>query len=441
MTPSALTLSTPAWGQEYIRTFCEIVVPNLLAAGNLPALAARLPCTHHIYTDDLDNPLFASEPLQQLRAIADVHLHSIHDLKVDNKYHTMTAAYNDAITRAAEIGSALIFLNADMIYAAGSFARLTELINQGRRCVEIEGFRVNKKPVERSLRKHPSMCIPAAGLVQLAIDNVHPISLCHFWEPENDDGFIPFHTYWRADHGLVARASHLYPLYLYPRAWDRLTEAVTIDWGLSDLAGLAPDETHMVTDSEEIFAVELSDADYRIDPSMPYGGTIREMRAFVAKHCAPTHRERLGRIIRFRARPDEDAGWHRAEIKSMLWYEAVCENSRTSAVALWLLSARTKLSRRGLRMWFGRHSAKVEAFIARRTAWPRWAIKVVIDKYGKDGLRGVLRGIPRQLRRMALPDHSTRYWAAKVIRDKYRSDGLHGVLRGVPRQVGRMFRA
>jgi hypothetical protein len=330
----------------------------------------------------------------------------------------MTAAYNDAINKAAAIKSDIVFLNADMIYSAGTFRRLVDLIDQGKRCVEIEGFRVNKLPVERALRQS-SWAPDSATLVKLALNNIHLISLCHFWEPETDFGFLPFHTYWRADRGLLARASHLYPLYLYPRDWDALQAAKTIDWDLSDKAGLRPDEMHVVRDSEEIFSVELSDQSYAIDPSFPNGASIQKMREFVDKHCTPEHRARLSFPILFRADPTNNEGWRLARIKSTLWYKAVCEKSNVHAAALMALSLPSllrpmsiKLTFRGLKAWTQSELADV-----------LWFLRVVADKYRSRGIYGVLHGFVRQT--------VIRIWALRMIAEKHRRDGLGGVFKGI----------
>ena len=347
--PPSVLLCTPVWGTKFVRVFCDLVLPTLLAPGNLPVFAGRMECVFLIYTShDSEALLRASSSFQKLASLLEVRLHFIEDLTGADKYGTLTACYNDAIRIGAEHRQGLVFLNADMVYSRGTFASIMKRIDQGKRCIEVDGFRTKKQGMEADLRREAGdiIDIPPSELVGLALKHIHSISQSHLWEAEADGGFIPFHTYWRAGkYGLVGKISHLYPLYLYPREWDDLNSAKTIDWDLIDRAGLRSEDIHLVLDSEELFVAELSDEDYHIPPTYPSGGTVGGMREFIAAHCAPHHRDCLKYSSRLQVKSGGRFSWWWAELKAFTWYKAVCEQSKASSIALWFFGLLIKMRR------------------------------------------------------------------------------------------------
>jgi hypothetical protein len=347
--PPSVLLCTPVWGAEYVRVFCDLVLPTLLAPGNLPVFAGRMQCIFLIYTShDSESLLRSSSTFQKLTSLLEVRLHFVEDLEAEaaGTYGMLTACYNDAIRIGAEHRQALIFLNADMIYSSGTFASIVKRIDEGKRCIEIDGFRTKKQGMEADLLRKAGdiIDIPSGELVGLALKHIHSISQSHFWETEADIGFIPFHTYWRAGkYGLVGKISHLYPLYLYPRRWDDLSSAKTIDWDLIDRAGLRAEDIHLVLDSEELFAAELSDENYSIAPRYPKGGTVEGMREFIGANCAPHHRDCLKYSSRLRVRAGNSFSWWWTELKAWIWYKAVCDQSSFCTALVWLLGWPSKV--------------------------------------------------------------------------------------------------
>ncbi|WP_316207636.1 MULTISPECIES: hypothetical protein [unclassified Bradyrhizobium] len=432
--PPHITLVTPVWGAEYIRLFCDVVCRSLLAPDNLPAISQRFCCTYHIYTDDEANSHFHSSSFNRLRDLVDLRFHDLGSLTADNKYSTMGAAYNDAVNRASERQSGIIFLNADMIYSNGSFAHLSRLIDLGRRCIEIEGFRADKQAIENILtdRYEDLFTISSAPLVRLALKHIHPISACHLWE--KGGGFMPFHTYWTVRTGLLARASHIYPLYLWPRSWNGLIAEKSIDWDLVDRAGLAEIEKYIVQDSQEIFSVELSDVNYWIPPAYPQGASIGVMRSFVAEHCGPENLQRLSRVIRLRTVPDDHLAWKWAEFKSWLWYKAVAENSDTCALVLNTIALKSSHVRKAI-SWAGQSIRAELASMAVRASAPikrvaesgREIFRVIAYKYRIGGIPAVRKGIVNQL--------TLRVPFVRIVSGKYQREGTIGVMRGIGRQV------
>ncbi|HZT49186.1 MAG TPA: hypothetical protein VFA64_14520, partial [Hyphomicrobiaceae bacterium] len=52
--PRAVKLLLPAWGFRHVRQFLDSCLPTLLAPGNVPAIAARIPCEFVLLTSRED---------------------------------------------------------------------------------------------------------------------------------------------------------------------------------------------------------------------------------------------------------------------------------------------------------------------------------------------------------------------------------------------------
>ena len=68
--PKAIRLVLPVWGASFVSQFLKFGLRTLLAPGNLPAVAALLPCEFVIMTRAEDEPLFQLHP--SFRALMDV---------------------------------------------------------------------------------------------------------------------------------------------------------------------------------------------------------------------------------------------------------------------------------------------------------------------------------------------------------------------------------
>src|SRR6201986_5214448 len=77
----AVTVLMPVWGYRFVNQFLEFCLPTLLAPGNLPAVAAMLPCRFVILSREADAPLIRSSPAwRQVEKICDAEIRDIDDL-------------------------------------------------------------------------------------------------------------------------------------------------------------------------------------------------------------------------------------------------------------------------------------------------------------------------------------------------------------------------
>jgi hypothetical protein len=329
----SLHFATPVWGHEYIRVFLDTALPTLLAPGNLPVLVSGAPrCIYRIFTSREGMDQIRSHPsFARLVQLLPVEFVDIDSLSVaseghPNKYSLMTEAYNEALRRSR--GAASVFLNADMVFADGSFANLLRIIDTGKRAIEIVGFRIDKIAAERTLhsewkKSDGTICIPPRALVALSLRNMHRISRKHFWPTATNAPFLPFHTYWKVgDHGLVARATHLYPLFVYPEK-DDISCSIAIDWDLLDQAISGFDSTYVVADSDILYSCELSDPEYDIEAFVANSDHFVSMCAFVGTYCSKRHRATLHTAILIHEDNAVGFVWQWTRWKTKLWVYAI----------------------------------------------------------------------------------------------------------------------
>jgi hypothetical protein len=337
-----LHFATPAWGTKYVSVFLDTTLPTLLAPGNIPALPNPERCVYRIFTLAADLPLIRGHTAYaSLSKLLRVELVDAAELfnnargRNSTKYDWMTAAYNEALHRADCVDAATVFINADMVFSNRSFSNLVAIVSSGKRAVEIEGFRTNKEAVEQSLQsrwrtKSGAIDIPSRELVKLALANIHRVSRKHFWKKSVSKSFIPFHTYWWVGRsGVISRASHLYPLLVFPdRKFASLSK--TIDQNLLDETLLDVESTHIVSDSDVIFSCELSDRDYDIDegPYVPFAEKrFSSTFAFVrdTNQCSERHRNTLKTPILIHADDASTLAWRWAKFSTALWVAALSQ--------------------------------------------------------------------------------------------------------------------
>ena len=257
--------STPVWGVNHLGLFLNIGLPSLLAAGNLPGLAAKEDCRFLIYTRAEDKARLVEAPIfQRLQACLPVDVHIIPE-PISNAHRVMSDCHVDTIRRADTDDAAAVFIPPDCIWSDGSMVAVGRIARSGKSMIHMSGIRLDRDAIVPRLQGHLSkdgfaLTITARHLVALGLAHLHPIAFTHFWN-EHPGGLMPANLNWTVPgEGLALRCFHLHPLMVKSQIKFAPFKS-TID---DDLAVFAcPDVTrdHVVTDSEEILAFELSGLD------------------------------------------------------------------------------------------------------------------------------------------------------------------------------------
>ncbi|MEM6750373.1 MAG: hypothetical protein AAF612_07880 [Planctomycetota bacterium] len=317
-TPTAtptLALSDVVWGEPYTRLFADLVLPTRLSPGNLGALQGRPGDRYTVYTTQDDQAILRAAPcFPRLTELIDVRFHDIgpwmdpERLRQDHnqRYALLTRCHVHAVDDARRTDSAMVFLHPDAIWSDGTFARLLELLRQGRRAVLQPGLRVAKETFGPAFQHalpaddQGGVLAPPRELVRLAIPNLHRISRDSLWsaDPMIDH---PAHLYFAVqDQGLVARCFHLHPLLIWPRHWQHKIPT-TIDGPF--LRACCPDlqDIHVIDDSDESVVLEISGAGMTYPANIPTRRRLDAVAAWAASSIDSHHRAYFQRTIRLHA--------------------------------------------------------------------------------------------------------------------------------------------
>lgn len=140
---------------------------------------------------------------------------------------------------------------------------LERRVAEGKRAINVLGIRMIRELVLPQLRKQyrspdgEQLTISPRQLVGMALRNLHPLSMMHFYDaPELD--VLPSAAFGRE--ALIARCFHLHPMCVYPRV-KNVPFSTTIDDDYLRAACPDPDDEHVVLESDEFCAAEMSGFD------------------------------------------------------------------------------------------------------------------------------------------------------------------------------------
>jgi len=298
---------TAVWGPAYTELYLRVVLPNQLTPGNLLAIADRGKPVYRVYTGSADAEVIrASAVWKALEALMETEICEVDNileghLKPD-KYGTMTACHRLGILASLrDTESVLIFPPADVLFSEGTFARLYELAQAGKRVVMLAGVRLLKETVvpaylERYARSDQiGIPIGSRELVALALEHLHPISKAMLWDSPS---FITFPSafYWLVgNEGIIERAFHLHPVMVHPLVRDALP-VNTIDGDYLTRSCPNFSDVHVVTTSDEMVVYELSPQTHcdhiplKDGQLIPHRANIEEVAKFIGPYSDSYHR-------------------------------------------------------------------------------------------------------------------------------------------------------
>ena len=315
--PTGFYFLTPVWGESYTKTYIETVIPAQLAPGNLPAFRNEPGCRYIIYTTPEDaERIRASNIFDALSACMPLSFEWISD-RINVVHDTMTDCFRRGIVAAESAGAAVLFLTPDLVFADRSFAAIKRLSDRGRDVIFIPGIRTIKFGVSADLqafRHDSSIEVSPRELMRIAFDNLHPLADSSWWD-EGDGNLIPANIYWRvADEGIVGHCFHLHPIFVNPQR-KNVTFFSTVDGDY--VAAACPDDSYdyVVTDSDEISAVELSDPDRFFEMGFSKG-SIKDVIRWAELFTDKRHRKLFDATIRMHTGISDTARWTTTESRA-----------------------------------------------------------------------------------------------------------------------------
>jgi hypothetical protein len=280
--PKAIHLLLPVWGQRYLKQFLNTCLPTLLAPGNLPALAAVLPCKFVFLTSSEDAEILRDHPTcRYLRSICHVDIDVIDDLITgDNHSTTITLAYARAVKAAgsAMLDTCFFFLISDYLMADGSLANVLERVMAGADGVLTGNFQVVEEDAHKAFhakfdRGGPELVLAPRELMKWALAYLHPVTA------GNTANFPLSHSkqsnrlFWRVDENtLIGRFYLMHMICIRPEVVDF---AVGSSCDYSFIPEMCPSgNVEVIADSDQYLVVEMQPSEHeneflRLGPKDP----------------------------------------------------------------------------------------------------------------------------------------------------------------------------
>jgi hypothetical protein len=413
--PSAFFFLTPVWGASYTSLYIDTVIPAQLAGANLPACRDRTGSRYIIYTTPEDaNAIRSSHIFEALDACVPVTFEFI-TKKINVVHDMMTDCYRRGIKAAEAVDAAILFLTPDIVLSDGALTTLMRLSDSGYDVVYVPAIRTLKNAVAtnlaQSFRCGPIAVLPRQ-LMRIALDNLHPLGDSSWWE-EGEGGLIPANIYWRVgNEGLVGRCFHLHPILVHPQR-KKATFFGTIDDDFVPAA--CPDSTrdYIVTDSDQLLAIELSDPGRFFDLRTAKGSVSDTVR-WAEQFTNARHRSLFKATIRMHAGVSQLSDWAAAQERARAVAEAIESCLAWPAWRLMLdpdlLIRRLIYRGKGYRLQFANQDNQSDA----ETALWRRAVLWIVERLSaaRTGLIKLMRRIAGRIEALA-----ARSYEAEVYRD------------------------
>lgn len=378
MTPP-LHLATAVWGEPYRTLFLDYCLPSLFGGvhGALPAGSRFVAYTLAADADALRGAMRERVPAGiETDAVAVEGLSASHSKQ---RYRMMALCHQRALHDSQAARAAAVIVSPDCVIAAGGLDAILRRVGEGKRAMMVFGLRVAMESfLPEFTGRFPRGVAAPRDLVGLALRHLHPFSRSLFVDSDVFSGVAAAACWPVGSEGLVARCFHLHPIMIDVRGVDRIPSA-TIDGHFVAKVCRKLSDVHVVVDSDEFVAFELSPADRQVAP-----GTrrmrVRDFVAFAATRCDHAHRHFFESKIRIHAE-EVSAAWRAAERRA----------DRLMAEVVWLEPVALLLATYG---------AAADGIAAR---WRRLAARAVRAlESGRARVSGNARRVGRVIRRRGL---------------------------------------
>ena len=322
---------TPVWGKEYVKLYLDVTIPAQLSAQNLPVFAAEKGTKYFIYTtpDDM-RVIKSSQVFNQLNAIVQAVFEPV-DTSITITHDRMSDCFRRGIDAANAAGAATVFLTPDIVFANGAFATIKRLAKIGHDVIYIPAIRTLKNGTAEALCNHfadgQTIHVGPRDLMQVALDNLHPLAHLSWWD-EREVDLLPANLYWRVgNEGILGRCFHLHPLFVRPQRKNiKFFGTVDDDYCLAACPDASKD--YVVTDSDELFAVELSDPTRYFRTGFRKG-SIEDATTWAQQFANKRHRLLFDHAIRMHTGIKNEKIWNQVAHESDIVAASIKSNLAT----------------------------------------------------------------------------------------------------------------
>ncbi len=289
----------PVWGDRYVRKFLEFCLPTLLAPGNIPAIAQKVPCKFVILTSEEDRDYISSHSsFRHLLTICTAEIRLIDHLITGNNYSTpIPLPYTEAVAAAgpSKLDSCFFFLVSDYVVADGSLSNALERINAGASGVVVGNFQVALEDalpwLQEQLDASPiSLTLNPRELMRWALSHLHPATVANTVNFPLNHNKHTNRLFWRVDgNTLLGRFFLMHMLCIRPETTDF---AIGSSCDYSFIPEMCPsDNVAVITDSDEYLVIEMQPRQHEAMFLRPGPIEVRALGATLSEWTTERHRE------------------------------------------------------------------------------------------------------------------------------------------------------
>lgn len=177
------------WGEKFRDYFCELILPSLMAPGNIPALINKTDSKFLIVTTKQDWDALHKHPLflEMLTHIEAIYFEMRMPTKDDSKMLVMSKGHKLASEYAYKNKGIGVFVTPDLVVSDGAVVRLQELIVEGRTVVlsaairfQYEGSIAALKAAGHMQPEKP-LALSGRDLMRAVLPNLHSEVKRYIW--------------------------------------------------------------------------------------------------------------------------------------------------------------------------------------------------------------------------------------------------------------------
>jgi hypothetical protein len=236
MRPTVIKIA--AWGDRYVQSMRDNILPCLFASDNLPALCATSLVELVIYSNEAQFSMVPTLSTLTVTMAPVWEADDANDLPANREVLAATDA--DSVDRAIASGADWFGFQADTLISNGFLPRVKKLLQTN---LAVAGAPVRTCTERFSRMVGARRDFTSKDLRRLSMLNLHPVTFDYFVrEPPTTIPADPHQFFFRAPDGLVARTWQPCPYGISLEGLVDIEEGVTIDCHL--ITRLPPEKVH-----------------------------------------------------------------------------------------------------------------------------------------------------------------------------------------------------
>lgn len=293
------------WGEEFTNFYLEILIPNYLSINNIPAASKKNNIKIKIYTKINEKEKIINHPnFQKLSSYIVAEIITIIDdelLNNNNKWSIKGHCQSHAIKEGIKNKSIVLLFNPDALISDGFIKQCCELSKKYNVVEILEYARCDKEKIHKLLLNSyydkDSHCITLSNqeLVKIGLENkLEYLKYLSIDNPSNNFTMWPSILYWEKNNqNVMARSFHLHPILINLKnikIKNITNNLMPDDGGLTEYLGFTKKDKYIITNSEELVAIELTRKDNLYKDLII---NVKNKCLYLAKwanlYCSPNH--------------------------------------------------------------------------------------------------------------------------------------------------------